>query len=93
MSAELHDFRGKLTVRTACALEARSQATGKSQQEIVRDVLDQWAADEVHAAMVLHRQLLAQGLGGIDGGMRGNAGEPGGNLGEPQGMRGNGGRA
>lgn len=68
MSADLHDFRGKLTARTHCALEARSQATGKAHAEIVRDILDAWAADEVHAAMVLHRQLLAQGLQGIDGG-------------------------
>lgn len=90
MSADLHDFRGKFTTRTACALEARSQATGKSQQEIVREVMDQWAADEVHAAMVLHRQLLAQGLRGIDGGMRGSAVDSEGNSGESQGLRGSG---
>jgi hypothetical protein len=75
MSAELHDFRGKLTTRTHCALEARSQATGKDRAEIVREILDAWAADELHAAMVLHRNLLAQGLPGIGGGMPGNAGE------------------
>ena len=72
MSAELHDFRGKITTRTHCALEARSQATGKDKAEIVREILDAWAADEVHAAMVLHRTLLAQGLRGIDGGASGN---------------------
>lgn len=83
MSAELHDFRGKVTTRTHCALEARSQATGKDKAEIVREILDQWAADEVHAAMVLHRNLLAQGLRGIDAGVSGN-------VGESQGMRGNG---
>lgn len=76
MSADLHDFRGKLTTRTHCALEARSQATGKDRAEIVRDILDAWAADEGHAAMVLHRNLMAQGLRGIDGGMAGSVGEP-----------------
>ena len=72
MSAELHDLRGKITTRTHCALEARARATGKDRGEIVRDILDAWAADEVHAAMVLHRSLLAQGLAGIDGGAAGN---------------------
>lgn len=72
MSAELHDFRGKITTLTHCALEARSQATGKDRAEIVREILDAWADDERHAAMVLHRGLLAQGLGGIDGGVPGN---------------------
>ena len=72
MSAELHDFRGKITTRTHCALEARSRATGKDRAEIVREILDSWAADECHAAMVLHRSLLAQGLPGIDAGAPGN---------------------
>lgn len=72
MSAELHDLRGKITTRTHCALEARSQATGKDRAEIVREILDAWAADECHAAMVLHRSLVAQGLRGIDSGSAGN---------------------
>lgn len=75
MSADLHDIRAKITTRTHCALEARSQATGKDRAEIVREILDAWAADEVHAAMVLHRNLMAQGLRGIDGGTAGNLGE------------------
>lgn len=75
MSAELHDFRGKLTTLAHCALEARSQATGKDRAEIVREILDSWANDECHAAMVLHRNLLAQGLKGIAEGTPGNRGE------------------
>lgn len=83
MSADLHDFRGKITTRTHCALQARSQATGKDQAELVREILDAWSADEVHAAMVLHRNLLAQGLTGIAGGTSGH-------VRESQGTRGSG---
>jgi hypothetical protein len=83
MSAELHDFRGKITTLTHCALEARSQATGKDRAEIVREILDAWANDECHAAMVLHRNLLAQGLRGIGG-------ETPGNRRESQGIAGSG---
>ena len=75
MSAELHDFRGKITARTDCALEARHRATGKDRAEIVREILDEWAAEEVHAANVLHRMLRGKGLPGIGGGAAGNVTE------------------
>lgn len=58
MSADLHDLRAKITARSHCALEARSRATGKERSEIVREILDDWAADEVHAANVLHKAPL-----------------------------------
>ena len=75
MSIELHDLRGKITARTHCALEARHRATGKDRAEIVREILDAWAAEEVHAANVLHRMLRGEGLPGIDGGSSGSVGE------------------
>lgn len=72
MSAELKDFRGKLTSRSACALEAVSRATGRDQSEIVRELVDKWAEEQIHAASVMHRLLQAEGLAGIAEGTSGN---------------------
>lgn len=83
MSADLHDYRGRITSETHCALEAISRATGQDRQEIVRELLHKWALEQIHAASVMHRLLQAEGLRGIDGGAPGN-------VREPEGMRGNG---
>lgn len=72
MSIELKDFRGRITPETDCALEAISRATGKERQEILREVMHEWALRQVHAASVMHRLLLAEGLKGIDGGIAGH---------------------
>lgn len=72
MSSELKDFRGKLTPRSDCALEAVSRATGKDRAEIVRELVDEWAGQQIHAATVMHRLLQAEGLAGIAEGMPGN---------------------
>ena len=73
MSAELKDYRGRITAETDCALEAISRATGQDRQEIARQVLHEWALRQIHAASVMHKLLMAEGLRGIDGGMQGNA--------------------
>ncbi len=75
MSAELKDYRGRITTETDCALEALSRATGQDRQEIVRGILHEWAMRQIHAASVMHRLLQAEGLRGIDGGIGGNARE------------------
>lgn len=72
MSADLHDYRGRITAETHCALEAISRATGQDRQEIVRELLHKWAMDQIHAASVMHRLLQAEGLGGIVEGIEGN---------------------
>lgn len=82
MGVELKDFRGRITPETDCVLEAEARVTGKDRQEIVRDILHAWAVERIHGASVLHRLLQAEGLRGIDGGMRGK-------LGESEGTRGN----
>jgi len=75
MSAELQDYRGRITAETHCALEAEACATGRDRQEIVREILHEWSMRRIHAASVMHSMLRAQGLAGIDGGARGNPGE------------------
>lgn len=75
MCAELKDFRGKITIEADCVLEAESRVMGKERQEIVRDILHEWALQRIEGAKVLHRLLLAEGVSGIAGGVAGSRGE------------------
>lgn len=75
MACELKDFRGKITLESDCALEAESRASGKERQEIVREILHDWAVRRIDGASVLHRLLLAEGLSGIAEGVAGSRGE------------------
>jgi hypothetical protein len=72
MSADLKDFRGKITPLAWCYLEAEHRATGKDQSEIVRDLLDEWARAKHHAATVATRLLEAEGITGNVGERQGN---------------------
>jgi hypothetical protein len=88
MSAELKDFRGKITAEGDCALEAVSRATGKDRAEIVRELVHEWALKQIHAASVMHRLMQSEGLGGIAEGPAGSAGGIAGNRRESRGTRG-----
>lgn len=81
MSAELKDFRTKISVETDAWLEAVSQATGRERQEIARDLLHEEACRYIHAATVLDRHLRAQGVAGIGEGTSGNRRESQGTTG------------
>lgn len=72
MSAELKDFRGKITAEADAALEALHRVTGQDRSEIVRDILHKWAIDQIHVATILDKMLQAEGLRGIAGGVSGN---------------------
>lgn len=72
MAAELRDLRAKVTPRTAAVLEALNRATGRDKSEIARDILDKWAADQIHAASLIDRMLAVEGEPGIAGGNPGN---------------------
>lgn len=72
MSAELKDFRGKITAETDAVLEAVNRTDGRDRSEIAREVLHQWAMSRIHEATILDRLLKAEGLTGIDGGVSGN---------------------
>lgn len=58
-------------MRSSCAIEARAVATGRERQEIVREILDAWTAEQVHAASLLHTALISEGLQGIVSGTSG----------------------
>lgn len=72
MGVELKDFRGRLTPEAWCALEAEARATGSDQQQLVRDILHDWAMRRIHAASVMAKLLQAEGVAGEAEGSCGN---------------------
>lgn len=64
MAAPLEDLRAKITTRAHCALAAHARAHGIDKSELVRDILDQWAAKQIHGASMLARCLRAKGESG-----------------------------
>ena len=61
VAAELIDLRAKITERANQVLEAHSWAHGVDKSEIVRKVLDDWAAKDVHVAMMVNRLVRSEG--------------------------------
>lgn len=74
MAAELRDYRGRISVLADVVIDAKAKASGKERQELVREILDAWAEQEVHGASLLHAGLIAEGLPGIDSGVSGKSG-------------------
>lgn len=68
MCDDMVDFRGKLSKKVHSILFAKSQATGRDMQVIVREVLSAWADDELHAASVMQRVLRSEGVMGESSG-------------------------
>lgn len=64
MSVDLRDFRGKITRLAWCCIEARHRATGKEHSEIVREILDDWARVERHAAIEQQNLVASEGIKG-----------------------------
>ena len=75
---ELVDFRTKLQRKTHSVLFAKAAATGRDMQDLAREVLAQWAANELHAATVMDRVLRSEGVLGESGGHRGGVDSPAG---------------
>lgn len=68
MAAELRDLRARITLESYCALEAEAQVSGRDRSEIVRDILHQWALEQMRKASVLDRMLQAEGAAGSQSG-------------------------
>lgn len=75
MSADLRDFRGKITDLTWCYLEAEHRTSGRDQSEIVREILHEWAELKHRAAIEAQKLMAVEGTSG--------------NIGEPQGIAAN----
>lgn len=77
MSADLKDFRGKITVEAHCVLEAENRVTGEDKSEIVRKILHDWSIQKLQCAKVTDALLRSEGLSGIADGAKGNRREDG----------------
>jgi hypothetical protein len=75
MSAELFDLRAKITVETQCALAAYARAHDMDKAEVVRDVLHDWAVEQIHGATLLASCLRAKGLAGAAEGIAAQSGD------------------
>lgn len=62
ISGELVDFRGRISSDTRQVLEAISRSNGKDMAEIVRDVLHDWALNEIHRASLICRMTRGKGV-------------------------------
>jgi hypothetical protein len=78
VSADLKDFRGKITIETHCVLEAENRVTGEDKSVIARQVLHEWAVQKLQVAKVTDALLRSEGMPGIADGVAGNRGEGGG---------------
>lgn len=70
MSAELRDFRGKITPETYLVLEAEGVAFDRDKADIAREVLHAWALRKIHESTVLARLMQVEGISGATGGKR-----------------------
>jgi hypothetical protein len=78
MSAELFDFRAKLTRDTRVWLEYKARRSGRDKQDIVREALHKIASQELHEADDMSAYAREQGLFGARGGIAGHHGARGG---------------
>ncbi len=77
MSADLKDFRGKVTVETFCQLEAEHRVSGKDKSDIAREVLHEWAMKKLNVAKIADALLRSEGEPGITEGIAGKMREGG----------------
>lgn len=64
MSEELKDLRCKISVLSACYLEAEARANGVDKCSIVRTILNDWASARHNTFITAQKLLAAEGLAG-----------------------------
>ena len=64
MSAELRDFRGKITELAWIYLEAKHRVIGADQSELVRDILHEWAERQHRVAIEAQKLMASEGTSG-----------------------------
>jgi predicted DNA-binding protein len=60
-SVELFDLRAKITLPAYQVLDATSRATGRDKSDLVREILDRWAEEEIHKARLILRLTNSKG--------------------------------
>lgn len=66
--SDLTDLRTKITSRTAQVMAAINHASGRERSQIAREVLDKWAAQQIHASMIIQRMTRGKGTDGDSSG-------------------------
>jgi hypothetical protein len=57
----MRDLRANITETADQVIEAMSLATGQTKQELVRKILDDWAAARIHEATLITRLAPCNG--------------------------------
>lgn len=76
MSLPLKEFRGKITAEADAVIATVAEREGQEKQEIVREVLHQWALEKINEARLINQYLEREGLEGILRERRGMARTP-----------------
>ena len=71
-TAELRDLRARISVSADVAIDVECKRLGLDRSELVREILDKWADDRIHAAQALIAGLSAEGIEAASEGGRGN---------------------
>lgn len=64
MSKALEDVRCKVSVEAKCALAAEAEAIGRKEADVLREIVERWASQRLHALNITQRRLAAEGIAG-----------------------------
>jgi hypothetical protein len=67
MSTAERDLRAKISARTDQVLAGVAHARGVDKQDVLREVLDQWADKVLHECTVVHQFATGEGSKGRGG--------------------------
>lgn len=67
MAEELRDLRAKVTVETDIVLDSIARARGVDKSEIVREVLHEFAAEQMLIHRLITKRLKGEGIEGKNG--------------------------
>lgn len=67
MAEELRDLRAKVTVETDIVLDSIARARGVDKSEIVREVLHEFAAEQMLVYRLIAKRLKGEGIEGKNG--------------------------
>jgi hypothetical protein len=64
VAEELRDLRAKITVETDIVLDSIARARGVEKAEIVREVLHEFAAEQILIARLIAKRMKGEGIEG-----------------------------
>lgn len=70
-AAELRDLRARISVAADVTLDLECKRLGLDRSELIREILERWAWEKIHAAQHLIEGITAEGISAADEGGRG----------------------